>query len=124
MKRSRIHLLASVCLAAGLLAGLAACSRSKRAAIPAADAAPPAQALILSGKQTSVYHFCTCPYAKDIAEKDQLGFANPAAAERQGKIRCTFCKPYDAFEEYQRARAVEDAKRTESAATPAPASTP
>lgn len=102
-----------------LLAVLAGCAcyeeRRTDAPVGAQPAAPPpTESLIVSGQNTQVYHFCDCRYARDIADKELLGFASPEDAEKKGRIPCAVCRPREKYEEYLRSR-----NRSSSPATPA-----
>jgi len=104
---SRLRRIFSFAVAAALLAGLAGCSHAHTPRAPTVETVPADKALILTGTQTRVYHFCTCPYAKDIPVREQVGYESPDLAERAGKMPCTYCKPRTAYADYQRSRTDE-----------------
>ncbi|MDO8565164.1 MAG: hypothetical protein Q7R67_00865 [bacterium] len=51
------------------------------------------QTSVVASKNSSKYHYPYCPGAKQIAEKNKLTFASPAAAEASGYILASNCKP-------------------------------
>lgn len=81
---------------------LAGCKRSisVQPAAPTVVTAPPEKALLLSGKNTRVYHFVSCAYVRDIPEPEQVGLASPEDAEKSGRIPCAVCRPRERFSEY------------------------
>ncbi|MCZ7648752.1 MAG: hypothetical protein M5U26_26425 [Planctomycetota bacterium] len=99
----------SCSLGFALLALASGCGQPRTPAAPSVQTVPADKALVLSGRSTSVFHFCSCAYAKDIPPREQLGYASPDDAERAGKIPCTHCKPRDAYAEYLRSRDEEPA---------------
>jgi hypothetical protein len=90
-----------VAVSLGLLAAtlVSGCRRKTASTVEQAEAVAPEKALIVSEKTSRLYHFCTCPYAKDVPAKDLIGFSGPEAAERSGRIPCSVCNPRESFRE-------------------------
>lgn len=53
--------------------------------------APAERAPVVSGKTTRVYHLRECQFARDIHDKELLGFATTGEAAASGRIPCVFC---------------------------------
>jgi hypothetical protein len=58
---------------------------------------PAEKAPLASGKFTMVYHTRDCRYAREIADKELIGYDNPDQAERAGRIPCAVCHPRESF---------------------------
>lgn len=65
------------------------------------------KALIVSGSDTRIYHFCDCLYAKDIPAGRLKGFATPEDAEKAGKTACMYCQPRQKYQEWTERQAQE-----------------
>lgn len=58
---------------------------------------PAEKAPLASGKFTMVYHTRDCRYAREISDKELIGYDNPDQAERSGRIPCAVCHPRESF---------------------------
>jgi hypothetical protein len=94
----RLGLVPSLLLAS-ILAGCKGSTAVRPAAPPVAET-PPEKALLLSGKNTRVFHFVSCAYVRDIPEPELIGLATPEDAEKSGRIPCAVCRPRERFREY------------------------
>lgn len=115
--RGRVRLLCALAVASsiGLLGG---CRKGPgRQPADHGSNVPLQEAAYVSGKKTRVYHARDCRYARDIEERDLLGYHNQNDAERAGRIPCAACRPQDSDSSTAPATS---ARPRDAAAKPAP----
>lgn len=95
--RARAYIRVTACLLGCMLPVAVGCGRPVKTPPQVESALPADKAPLVSGKNTMVYHTRECRYARDIPDKELLGYDNPDKAERTGRIPCASCHPRETF---------------------------
>ena len=88
------YLFRALLLASSVVLAFGGCRKEgEHARVVDISTAPLDQAPIVSGKNTKVYHLRACRYARDIPDKELLGFASRAEAAGTRRFGCAHCRP-------------------------------